>query len=83
MAKDGRTPAEWAVENERQYRNAIARWNRNGDWDALLDALEHAYGAKLNWLDAGNEELAQRAEGARERVRDMIWAWLPAVPAKA
>jgi len=83
MATDGRTPAECAVERERQYRRSIGQWNRSGDWDALLDALEHACVAQLSWLDAGNEELAKRADGAREHVRDMIWAWLPGVPRKA
>jgi rhodanese-related sulfurtransferase len=70
----------WAQYGEQKFRECSHRWQVSQDPDALLGMYRHAYGAELNFLDAG-PAYAARAEHwghVRARVRANIVARLQA-----
>ena len=64
----------WARYGEQKFRECSRRWRESQDPDALLGMYRHAYGAELNFLDAGPgfARLASHWGHVRQRVRSVI-----------
>lgn len=64
------TSRGWAEHGERHFMICRSRWlaSQRTDGRALLGMYRHAYGAELNWLDAGAKAAAERWGQVREAV---------------
>lgn len=63
---------DWARQNERLYFDHLSSFELTGSIVHLVDAAMMAYGAEINWLDADNDVMADRANIWRRQVRRRI-----------
>ena len=73
-----KTPQEWAEYNLREYDRCLSIWqesihSRSGpNYNALLGAYKHLYGAEINFLDAKNSRGARDSAEERQRFAKII-----------
>jgi len=72
-----KSPAEWAIINVQEYERCLDKWERSlshsrPDYNALLGAYKHLYGAEINFLDAKDKTQARRAATLRKRMAKTI-----------
>lgn len=68
---------EWAIFNLKEFEKCLGIWERsisrsNPDFDAVLGAYRHLYGAEINFKDAGDRQGFIEVEKLRKRLAKII-----------
>jgi len=72
-----KSPIEWAHFNVREYERCLSIWEKSldkskPDYNALVGAYKHLYGAEINFLDAKDRAGAKRAGNLRKKFARVI-----------
>lgn len=89
MATGGKTPEQWAYHNIEEFERCRDRWERSlqgarPDYNALVGAYKHLYGAEINFLDANMKSQAKEAGRLRKKMSKVLEKMMAASgPARA
>lgn len=72
-----KTPIEWALINVEEYDRCLQIWEkslegRTPNYNALIGAYKHLYGAEINFLDAKDGQSAREASILRKHMAKVL-----------